>query len=45
MLSVLVESVEEKGIIIQEEWENKIKSKIEQKSGAKSYRDVQFGDT
>ena len=43
MLTSLVEILEEKGIITQEEWESKIKSKIEKRSKSKSYRDIQFG--
>jgi hypothetical protein len=42
MLTSLVEVLEEKGILKQEEWENKIKSKIEKRSKSKSYREVQF---
>ena len=40
MLSSLVELLEEKGILTQEEWEKKIKSKIGEK--VKSYREIQF---
>lgn len=42
MLSSLVEILEEKGILTQEEYENKIKAKIDGKSKAISYRDIQF---
>lgn len=42
MLSALVELLEEKGIITQEEWENKIRSKILKASGTRKYRDIQF---
>jgi len=45
MFSVLVELLEEKGILTQEKWENKIKSKIEERTKSKSYRDIQFRDT
>lgn len=40
MLSSLVELLEEKGVLIQEEWEKRIAEKLSQKK--KSYRDVQF---
>ena len=42
MLTSLVEILEEKSILTQEEWENKIKSKIEKRSKSTSYRDIQF---
>lgn len=42
MLTSLVEVLEEKGILTQEEWENKIKTKIEKRSKSTSYRDLQF---
>jgi len=38
MLTALVEVLEEKGVLTQEEWEQKIKAKIE-KAG-QSYRDL-----
>ena len=38
MLSALVETLEEKGILTQEEWEQKIKAKIEK--ATQSYRDL-----
>jgi len=38
--SSLVEILEEKGILTQEEWEKKIKSKLEKNS--KSFREIQF---
>lgn len=44
MLTSLVEVLEEKGILTQEEWEKKIRPKIEKRSKLKSYRDVQFND-
>jgi len=44
MLSALVEVLEEKGILTQEEWEKKIKSKIEKRSKTTSYRELQFKD-
>ena len=40
MLTSLVELLEEKGVLTQEEWEKRIKLKLEKK--AKSYRDIQF---
>jgi len=40
MLSALVEVLEEKGVLTQEEWEKKIKSKIEKNKGKVSYRDL-----
>jgi hypothetical protein len=42
MLTSLVEILEEKGILTQEEWESKIKSKVEERSKSTSYRDLQF---
>lgn len=44
MLTSLVEVLEEKGILKQEEWETKIKSKVEERGKSKSYRDIQFKD-
>jgi len=44
MLSALVELLEEKGIITQEEWESKIKTKIKKARGLPKYRDIQFAD-
>lgn len=38
MLSSLVELLEEKGVLTQEEWEKKIKTKLEKKT--KNYRDI-----
>ena len=40
MLTSLVEVLEEKGVLTQEEWEKKIKAKIGEK--VKSYREIQF---
>ena len=45
MLTSLVEVLEEKGVLTQEEWENKIKSKIKERSKSKSLRDIQFGES
>lgn len=42
MLSSLVEILEKKGVLTQEEWENKIKNKIDEKTKSSSYRDIQF---
>jgi len=42
MLTSLVEVLEEKGILTQEEWESKIKLKIRERSESKSLRDIQF---
>jgi DNA-binding HxlR family transcriptional regulator len=39
MLTALVETLEEKGVLTQEEWEQKIKAKIERVS--KSYRELE----
>ena len=39
MLSALVEILEEKGVLTQEEWEQKIKAKIEK--AAPSYRELE----
>jgi predicted transcriptional regulator len=40
MLSALVEVLEEKGILTQEEWEKKIKTKLEADKGKTSFRDL-----
>lgn len=42
MLTSLVEVLEEKGILTQEEWEKKIKSKIQKRAKSESLRDIQF---
>ena len=42
MLTSLVEVLEEKGIITQEEWEKKIKLKIQKRAKSESLRDIQF---
>jgi len=42
MLSSLVELLEEKGVLTQEEWEKKIKVKLEKHM--KSYREIQFSE-
>lgn len=42
MLSALVETLEEKGIITQEEWEQKIKTKIERTAKfSQTFREVE----
>ena len=41
MLTALVELLEEKGIITQKEWEDRIRLKLE-KAPKTSYRDIQF---
>jgi lipoate-protein ligase A len=40
MLSALVEVLEEKGILTQEEWEKRIKAKIKENKGKISFRDL-----
>lgn len=42
MLTSLVEVLEEKAVLTQEEWESRIKAKIEKRSKAKSLRTLQF---
>jgi len=42
MLSALVEILEEKGILTQEEWEKRIEIKTLRATGVKKYRDIQF---
>lgn len=42
MLSSLVEVLERKGILKEEEWEKQIKANIEKVSGKAKYRDIQF---
>jgi len=42
MLSALIELLEEKGILTQQEWENRIKQKTEKAKKLTSYRDIQF---
>ena len=45
MLSALVEILEEKGVLTQEEWENKIRSKIHKTdTSVLSYREIQTSD-
>jgi DNA-binding MarR family transcriptional regulator len=40
MLSALVEVLEEKGILTQEEWEKRIRVKTEKNKGKTSFRDL-----
>jgi predicted transcriptional regulator len=40
MLSALVEVLEEKGILTQEEWEKRIRVKTEKNKGKVSFRDL-----
>jgi DNA-binding HxlR family transcriptional regulator len=42
MLSSLVELLEEKGFLTQNEYENRIRQKSERARGLASYRDIQF---
>ena len=42
MLSSLVEVLEKKGVLTEDEWENQIKVNIEKNLGKKKYRDLQF---
>jgi len=41
MLTALVELLEEKGVLTQEEWEEKIKKKIEESGGKTKFRDLE----
>jgi len=43
MLTALVELLEEKDILTQEEWENKIRAKLGK--SIKSFRKIEFADT
>jgi len=42
MLSALVELLEEKGVLTQEELEDKIRDKIRKAKGLRKYREIQF---
>ena len=42
MVSALVELLEEKGLLTQEEWEEKIRSKITKSKSLTDYRKIQF---
>jgi hypothetical protein len=42
MLSSLVEVLEKKGILTENEWEKQIKINIEKSAGKTKYRDIQF---
>jgi hypothetical protein len=43
MLSSLVEVLERKGILTENEWEKQVKTNIEKSASKKSYRDIQLG--
>lgn len=40
MLTALVELLEEKGVLTQEEWEERIKTRVEEEKGKTKYRDL-----
>jgi ElaB/YqjD/DUF883 family membrane-anchored ribosome-binding protein len=42
MLSSLVEVLERKGILTEDEWEKQIRKNIEKNVGKTKYRDIQF---
>jgi len=42
MLYTLIELLESKGVIKQNEFEAKLKARIERRTAKKSYRDIQF---
>jgi len=42
MLSSLVEVLQKKGILTEDEWEKQIKANIEKNTGKTKYRDIQF---
>lgn len=42
MLSSLVQVLERKGILTEDEWEKQVKKNIEKSSGKTKYRDIQF---
>jgi transcription initiation factor IIE alpha subunit len=44
MFASLVEILEEKGVLTQEELENRIRKKASKASGFANYRDIQFGN-
>jgi hypothetical protein len=44
MLSSLVEVLERKGILREDEWEKQIKTNIEKSKGKVKYRDIQFAE-
>lgn len=44
MLSSLVEVLERKGILTEDEWEKQIKANVEKASGKTKYRDIQFSE-
>lgn len=44
MLSSLVEVLEKKGILTEDEWEKQIKANIEKNAKKSKYRDIQFAE-
>lgn len=42
MLNALVELLEEKGILTHEEWEERVRKKVDEAGKLKSYRNLQF---
>lgn len=44
MFASLVEILEEKGILTQEEFENRMRKKASKAGGFANYRDIQFGN-
>jgi hypothetical protein len=42
MLSSLVEVLEKKGLLTEDEWEKQIEANIEKTKGKTKYRDIQF---
>lgn len=44
MLSALVELLEEKGILTQKDWEDRVEQKLLKAKKTVSYRDIQFSD-
>jgi hypothetical protein len=44
MLSSLVEVLERKGILTEDEWEKQIKANMEKSAGKTKYRDIQFSE-
>lgn len=43
MLSTLLEILEQKGVLSQREFEERMKAKLESRKDKKSYRDIQLG--
>ena len=44
MLDSLVELLEEKGILTHEEWEERIKRRLDKSKKSRSYRELEFGE-